>query len=481
MSPHHFKQLNAPHNKIHKVTFLYADSVPSNVPEGSPPSPTTADDTAATSSLDVGATATTNATEPNPPPASQSSTVSKTNQFDRTLPYHLFCFNCCTYHARLRPGLETLSPSWITTPVFACPTLKTLPTPRLAVTPSRKLPFTLPQLLARATRLDSLAHGIHMSALSKTWVDIAEGFEASPDIENEGGSFISYDGADGGPIGWRHRTQLRTHHGHVLLRVSSTHVLPQRLLSTSEINRLLITRSNYEPYFSTCQHWHTAGPVGPLLSLAKCAIGHAQAPHIKDSKNDGNNVDKRGKARKTVIPTADSKGVPLTGVGSKVTSQCAECRPLRRCEDCGTEYLIQLRVQQDKTRRKSSAASAGSNGAAASPAAALPKFRPYLSVTRYSDLGPCVRPDEAQWRSVAGDDGEIPNEVRVPLCVSAPKHLKSVRAAFEADESVGGAASGTAIALGRRIEWVKEHVEEVERERERERMLAERKAKPQTA
>ncbi|KAB8532594.1 hypothetical protein FH972_025539 [Carpinus fangiana] len=198
------------------------------------------------------------------------------------------------------------------------------------------------------------------------------------------------------------------------------------------------------------------------------------APYASESAKEGANVDKKGKQKRSVIPAAGSAAVSVTGMGSRVTSQCAECRPLRRCEQCGTEYLMQLKVAEDRVRRKSSA----SGGAAPEPV--LPKFRPYLSVTRYSDLGPCVRPDEPQWLSVAGSDGEVPNEVRMPVCAESPKHLKSVRGAFEGDESSGGGGvGGAAIPLGRRIEWVREHMKELDEERDRERMLADRRAKPQ--
>lgn len=67
-------------------------------------------------------------------------------------------------------------------------------------------------------------------------------------------------------------------------------------------------------------------------------------------------------------------------------SLCGKCQPMRRCPECPTEYLFELKLVEDKTVK------------AMGPA----RFKQALMVTRWSDLGPARSPDDAEWSAVVG-------------------------------------------------------------------------------
>jgi hypothetical protein len=130
---------------------------------------------------------------------------------------------------------------------------------------------------------------------------------------------------------------------------------------------LLFSRGDYTPYFSVCSHWKN----GILTSVPKCALDHipftAQPDAISQLK------DKVGGRR-----------------AAGFINLCSHCRPMRRCPECPTEYLFELKLMEDKTVRNNSPE----------------RFKQAIIVTRWSDLGPGRAPDDKEWASIAGESDE---------------------------------------------------------------------------
>ena len=73
-------------------------------------------------------------------------------------------------------------------------------------------------------------------------------------------------------------------------------------------------------------------------------------------------------------------------------SLCEVCRPMRRCPECATEYLVELKLVEDRAEEDR-----------------MNKFKQALVVTRWSDLGDGMDP-EIGWNDVrqreVGEKGE---------------------------------------------------------------------------
>jgi len=253
---------------------------------------------------------------------------------DAKLPGHLFCFPCAQWHIRTSPGLEKMTRPNILAPVFNCPNSMNslLPPPRIRLTDGRTLPFTLVQLYKRAWE-HGTTHGISVQALSRRWKD-----EEVP---------------------WTHESMFHIHtNGHVLIRVKSQ-IYVEGGMQSSAKRLLLFSRSDYIPYFSVCAHFRN----GLLTSIPKCALDHIPVRSV-NILNDLRHLKAYG-------PT------PL----------CSICRPMRRCPDCPTEYLVELKLIEDPSM----------------PRNTPERFKQALLVTRWSDLGPARSPQDPEWASIIGE------------------------------------------------------------------------------
>ncbi|KAL1621299.1 hypothetical protein SLS56_009293 [Neofusicoccum ribis] len=260
---------------------------------------------------------------------------------DRHLPNHLLCIPCATYHVRTQRGKEELKPPHVLNPLFNCPnaTNPLLPPPRLRITPNRKLPFSFVQLTTRAERHGPQS-GIPVENLYRRWKDSASG--------------------------WSHHTRYYVINGHLFLRVISFAFAPAGLPPSGQ-RTLLYSREDYTPYFSVCAHWRD----GELMNLCKCALNHIPKP--RQGNGPEQQVQRRIDSRIKHVPTANT-----------VVSQCGECKAIRRCTECPTEYLIELKLAEDKSDP-------------------MQKFKQSISVTRWSDLGDGTTPASPEWAAVNGE------------------------------------------------------------------------------
>ncbi|KAK5117688.1 hypothetical protein LTR62_005111 [Meristemomyces frigidus] len=255
---------------------------------------------------------------------------------DNRLPDHLLCFVCNRYHLRTNPGSETLKIHYVTNPVYLCPNIKTSVLPRMRLTQGRQLPYSFVQLALREHF--GRGYGISHESLARQWTSES---------------------------GWNHRTRYLTHDDHLLMRVvSQVHVPPHTSLTKTAERHILYDREEYVPYFSVCAHWRD----GLLMDLCKCALSHVPPPpksYIQQLKE----APKINRA--LASPNFIVRG-------------CDTCRPARRCPECPTEYLIEVRMVED-------------------PKDSERPFKHDLVVTRWSDLGDGSSPyTSAEWAAVNG-------------------------------------------------------------------------------
>lgn len=260
------------------------------------------------------------------------------------LPDHLLCYICGRYHVRIQAGKETLRPTNVANPLFTCPYANTLE-PRLKlsrhrITFGRSLPFTFIQLVTRHYHFGP-QYGIPHDSLSKRYKDKEE-------------------------IGtWSHQTRYAMIDDHLYMRVVST-AFAQPNLPASGMRHLLYSREDFTPFFSVCAHWRD----GELMPSCKCALGHIPVPL------EGGGVDRMAKEMQARVQKPKSA----------IVSQCERCKALRRCPECPTEYLIEVRLQEDKAEKD------------------LTKFfKQALIVTRWSDLGDGSAPWCPEWAAIQGD------------------------------------------------------------------------------
>jgi len=325
---------------------------------------------------------------------------------DHELPAHLFCFLCNKYHVRTHPGDEKLPLSNELVDVFRCPNAINLPTPRMRLTDKRTLPFAIIQLLMRY-QLYGPQYGIPFEPLSRRWLDkesgwshairfvivpypfvdpsdpldLASGSEVLSEMDKSASMYLT--GADtiarpsaAKAAAMREAALERDPNQkyHVLMRVQSQRFTPPSL-TASEERLLLYSRNDYAPYFSVCSHWN-----GPLMPLAKCALHHVPRP-----------------AEGVLSQIAKGPKVKLSSINpNQMPRLCDNCRPLRRCSACPTEYLLTVKLVEDTKDPEH-------------------RFKHALSVTRWSDLGdasaPWVSKDGSfgsrEWAAIAGEGKDI--------------------------------------------------------------------------
>lgn len=270
---------------------------------------------------------------------------------DVALPRHLLCFQCARYHLRLKPGAEKLMPPTIVNPLFRCPnfTNTAFPPARTRLTSTRTLPFTFAQLATRAARFGP-QYGVSLDSLARRW--------KTPDSE------------------WTHSTRYFIHtNGHLLLRVISSAFAAPALTDAGK-RMFLYSRGDYTPYFSMCAHWRD----GLLMDVCKCALSHIEKPRNVWA---GQRLAEEFKAdlKQGVGSIAKPKHVDPQGI----VGQCGTCRPMRRCPECPTEYLCELRLTEDKEDPRGMS------------------FKQTLVLTRWSDLGDGSSPLAREWMACNGE------------------------------------------------------------------------------
>ncbi|KAH7380376.1 hypothetical protein DE146DRAFT_294783 [Phaeosphaeria sp. MPI-PUGE-AT-0046c] len=261
---------------------------------------------------------------------------------DHKLPRHLFCFPCAQWHLRIQPGLETLKPHHVLNPLFECANKTNVhrPPPRIRITDGRLLPFAFVQLVRRSWAFGP-EFGISHQTLARRWKD-------------------PYSA-------WTHESMYHvTDKGHVMMRVKSQRYVEGGMTSAAK-RMLLFSRGDYTPYFSVCSHWKD----GILTSIPKCALDHI--PFVAQPDAIAQLKDRVGTRR---------------AVGA--VNLCSRCRPMRRCPECPTEYLFELKLVEDKTVKNHSP----------------DRFKQALIATRWSDLGPGRAPDDKEWAAIAGETDE---------------------------------------------------------------------------
>lgn len=258
------------------------------------------------------------------------------SSMDHKLPDHIFCSLCASYHLRVSPGNERLQAHYISNPISICPNARLMALPRIRLTHGRELAFAYVQLTTRALR-HGTSHGVPAASLTKRW-----------------------NCADSD---WSHSVRFHIHeNGHLLMRCASTAFVKPRLQPNEE-RLLLYSRSDYAPYFSVCTHWAS----GNLLPLCKCALSHIPQP-VEGV------VEQLKKGPKVQLSKMHTNFLP---------KMCDECKPLRRCRECPTEYMITLKLVED---RKDS----------------FKPFKQAICLTRWSDLGPGIAPTDSEWAAVNG-------------------------------------------------------------------------------
>ena len=260
-------------------------------------------------------------------------------KLDHLLPHHLLCFPCGRYHRRTQEGLERLKPSHVVNPLFNCPhALNPLnPPPRSRITHGRTIPFAFVQLAMRAHRYGP-KYGLQPADLGRRW-------------ERDG---------------WSHTSRFHIHDGRLLMRVvSQTFAAPGLTLSAQRM--LLYSREDYWPFFSACAHWRD----GELMPACKCALEHIPKP-----RNTGGLQNLEHKVKDRISGTRFDP--------NSLVTLCGFCRPMRRCPECPSEYLIEIKLAEDTTSSRQAV------------------FKQAIVVTRWTDLGDGTSPTRPEWGSING-------------------------------------------------------------------------------
>ena len=151
------------------------------------------------------------------------------------------------------------------------------------------------------------------------------------------------------------------------MRVVSSHVAEPALPPTAK-RVLLYSQSDYWPYFSACAHWRD----GELMEACKCALDHIPKPRQTAGLQGIEHKMKDKLAGRVFDPNA-------------IASLCGKCQPMRRCPECPTEYLIEIKLTEDRSSPQSI------------------YFRQAIIVTRWSDLGDGSTPTKSrEWAACNG-------------------------------------------------------------------------------
>jgi hypothetical protein len=263
---------------------------------------------------------------------------------DQRLPHHLLCFPCQKYHVRIQEGRERLQAAQILNPLFICPNARNAlrPPPRHRITHGRNLPFTFVQLATRAKRFSPM-YGIPTDSLSRRWT------------REE----------------WTSTTRYHIHEGRLLMRVVSQKFAPPGLTPSGK-RLLLFSREDYWPFFSVCAHWRD----GELMEACKCALGHIPVPRETGGLQGAEAKFKDKMRGRAYDPNA-------------IATLCSFCQVMRRCPKCPTEYLIEIKLAEDRRDPKSI------------------YFRQAIVVTRWSDLGDGTSPTSSpEWAACNGQESE---------------------------------------------------------------------------
>ena len=262
-------------------------------------------------------------------------------RLDKMLPGYLLCFDCQKYHKRVSPGEEKLVPVNVQSPVYDCPEVgnPNKINPRIRLTFDRILPLTFLQMAMRAEKFGA-EYGIMLDTLSRRYKDKVEDST------------------------WSHQTKFVVVKGHLLMRIMSSCYAPAGLPPAGE-RHLLYSRQNFIPFFSVCPHWQD----GVLMPNVKCALRHIPKPL------EGSGLNRV--AREAKLHYNPDKPIIVL---------CSECRPMRRCPECPSEYLIEIRMTEDKTDPTK-------------------LFKQTLVVTRWSDLGDGTSPFTPEWEALNGKAG----------------------------------------------------------------------------
>lgn len=270
-------------------------------------------------------------------------------------PDHLLCYICGIYHLRTQKGSESLKPSNIANPLYDCP-YATSQDPaekvsRHRITFGRNLPYPFVQLMMRHHH-NGPTYGIDHKDLSfRRYKDRAE-------VGN-----------------WNHQRVFAIIDDHLYMRVVS-YVFAQPNLPAAGKRHLMHSREDFLPFFSVCAHWRD----GELMPSCRCALDHIPAPL------SGSGVNR----------VASEVHQRLSKPKSQIISQCDQCKPLRRCPECPSEYLIEVRLQEDRAEKDPTKL-----------------FKHALVVTRWVDLGDGSGPAASkEWAAICGDLDDLPTEER---------------------------------------------------------------------
>ncbi|KAL1857937.1 hypothetical protein Plec18167_001659 [Paecilomyces lecythidis] len=261
---------------------------------------------------------------------------------DRRFPHHLLCFPCAKYHRRTQEGNERLRPADVLNPLFNCPHARNplRPQPRHRITHNYVMPFSFVQLAMRAHRLGP-RYGLSADSLCRRWK------------RNN----------------WSFTTRYLIHKGHLLMRVTAQTYADPGLAPAAQ-RLLLYSRDDYWPYFSACAHWRD----GELMNVCKCALTHVPIPR------DTAGLQGLEHRMKDILAASSTQG----SSSSHMITGCGKCRPKRRCPDCPTEYLVEIKLTEDRSQIKNV------------------RFRHAIVVTRWSDLGDGTAPMSPEWAACNG-------------------------------------------------------------------------------
>jgi hypothetical protein len=132
-------------------------------------------------------------------------------RLDKTLPLHLLCSQCATYHPRTQVSRETYKADFVNNPLFVCPKVKESWLPRSKLTYRKELPFAFIQLATRQRNYGAL-YGIPASSLDRRWRCSESG--------------------------WTHASRFVVVKGHLLMRIVSQRIAPPNMMDTER--RLLL-------------------------------------------------------------------------------------------------------------------------------------------------------------------------------------------------------------------------------------------------